>query len=148
MKRTIIIILLVGVLGGAFYAYSLYNKEHINVAETETVAEFTASDLFAAFDENEEENMTKYADQVIGVKGIIYSIDLSNDAEPQVVLNGNDDNGYIRCGFKPEELEKVKALKEGNELKLKGECKGINKAEGLDLLADVDVVLSKCIIIE
>ena len=135
-------------LGGAFYAYSLYNKEHTNVAETEVAAEFTAADLFTAFDENEAESMTKYADKVIGVKGTIFSRDLSNEAEPQVVLEANVDNGYIRCGFKLEELEKVKVLEAGSEINLKGECKGINKAEGLDLLADVDVVLSNCIIIE
>lgn len=134
--------------GGAYYGYSLYNKEHTNVAETEAIAEFTAGDLFNAFDTNEEENMTKYGDQVISVNGVIFSMDLSNEKEPQIVLEGNGDNGYIRCGFKPEEMAKIETLTGGDEIKLKGECKGINKAEELDLLADVDVVLSNCIIVE
>lgn len=134
--------------GGAYYGYSLYNKEHTNVAETEAIADFTAADLFSAFDSNEAENMTRFGDKVISVQGVVFSIDLSNPKEPQIVLEGNGDNGYVRCGFKPEELTKIEAISGGDEIKLKGECKGINKAEGLDLLADVDVVLSNCIIVE
>lgn len=148
MKKIIITIVFILLLAGAFYGYKLYNKEHINVAQTEATEKLSAASLFEVFDTDESAAMIKYADQVVETWGNIYSIDLSNDLEPQVVLEANGDNGYIRCGFKTEELEKVKSLTEGSELRLKGECKGINSAEGLDLLADVDVVLSNCIIIE
>lgn len=148
MKKILLIILTLGVLIGAYMAYSMYNKKHTNVGETAPVANLSALDLFTSFENNETEAMSKYADQVVAVSGDIYAIDLSNAKEPQIVLEANGDNGYIRCGFKPEELEKVKKLTEGNTVNLKGECKGVNAPEGLDLLADIDVVLSNCIIIE
>ena len=148
MKKTIAIIVLLVLAIGAYIAYSMYNKEHINVADTAPTEQLSAADLFSAFESNETDAMLKYADQVVGVSGTVYSLDLSNEQEPQVVLDANGDNGYIRCGFKPTELEKVKALSDGKTVSLKGECKGMNAPEGLDLLADIDVVLSNCIIIE
>jgi hypothetical protein len=148
MKKILLLILSLGVAIGAYVAYSMYNKKHTNVGETKPVASLSALDLFTAFENDETEAMTKFADQVVAVSGDIYTVDLSNEKEPQLVLAANGDNGYIRCGFKPEELEKIKTLEAGNNVELKGECKGVNAPEGLDLLADIDVVLSSCIIIE
>ncbi len=148
MKKTVILILVLVLAAGAYYGYSLYNKEHINVAETEASFSFSAAELFEVFISDEEAANVKYTDQIIECNGTVYQLDLSNEANPQVVLEANGDNGYIRCGFKPEVLESVKNIKSGDKIKLKGECKGINSAEGLDLLADIDVVLSNCIIIE
>ncbi|MBT8326554.1 MAG: OB-fold putative lipoprotein [Bacteroidia bacterium] len=148
MKKPIVLFALLVVLGVAFYAYKTYNKEHTNVAKTEAEVKLTASDLFNAFDNDETSAMTKYADKVIQVSGYIYSKDLGNELEPQLVLEGNGDNGFIRCGFKPTELEKLAILSDSLSVNIKGECKGLNAADELDLLADKDVVLSNCIIIE
>ncbi len=148
MKKPIILFVLLVVLGVAFYAYKTYNKEHTNVAETEAAVSLTALNLFNAFDNDEAAAMMTYADKVVQVSGIVLSKDLSNALEPQIVLEGNGDNGFIRCGFKPIELEKVTMLSDSSLVSIKGECKGLNASEELDLLADKDVVLSNCIIIE
>ncbi len=147
MKKPIFLFLSLLILGGGYYAFKTYNKKHINVAETKAFIKITAADLFNEFDSNETEAMNKYADKIVEVMGQVTSTDLSNAKEPQLLLKGNGDNGFIRCGFKPEELEKMNNL-DTKTILLKGECKGMNSAEDLDLLADVDVVLSKCIIIE
>ena len=148
MKKPIILFILLVVLGVAFYAYKTYNKEHTNVAETKAAVTLSAADLFQAFDTDEATAMTTYSDQVIQVSGLVLSKDLSNNMEPQIVIEGNGDNGFIRCGFKPIELDKVTALSDSTIISVKGECKGLNASEELDLLADKDVVLSNCIIIE
>lgn len=148
MKKPIILFVLLVVLGVAFYAYKTYNKEHTNVAETEASVILSALDLFSAFDNDETAAMTTYADKVLQVSGLVLNKDLSNELEPQLVLVGNGDNGFIRCGFKPIELEKVTLLSDSSMVSIKGECKGLNASEELDLLADKDVVLSNCIIIE
>jgi hypothetical protein len=148
MKRIILLIILLGLLGGGLYVYQMSNKEHINVAETEAAETLSASDIFSEFDGNESLAMETYADKVIQVSGMVTTVDLSNDLEPQLVLEGNGDNGFVRCGFKISELSKVEAVKDSTTVTLKGECKGLNGSDGLDLLADKDVVLSNCIIIE
>ncbi len=148
MKRPILLFIALLVLGAVYYAYKSYNKPHTNVEETAAAESLTAINLFDAFDTDETAALTKYADKVIQVNGSIFQIDLSNDAEPQVVLQGNGNNGFIRCGFKSSETDKVKRLNDNVTLNVKGLCKGFNSSEELDLLADKDVVLSNCMIIE
>ncbi len=148
MKKSLILLILLLVLGAVFYAYKSYNKPHIDIADTKATITIYAADLFAAFDTDESHAMQQYADQVVAVKGTLLNRDLSNDLEPQIVLEGNGDNGFIRCGFKKEELQKVITLTDGATVEVKGMCMGMNGSEELDLLADKDVVLSNCIIIE
>lgn len=148
MKKIIYTTLIAAIVGGAIYAYATYNKGHRDVAHTEAVAHLTGPDLFDLFDVQEEESMKRFGDQVIELVGTIYDIDLTNSSEPQIVIEGNGDNGFIRCGFDTEALQKVNSYKSGQTISIKGECKGINKTEGLDLLSDVDVVLSNCVILE
>lgn len=148
MKKKILLITLIAIGSLCIYAYKMYNKEHTNVSETKALEIVDAESLFQAFMNDEEKANATYVDQVIEVSGEIYSIDLSNPEEAQVVLRTTNESGYVRCGFKPDEHPKVTAISDSETIKLKGECKGINNAEELDLLADIDIVLSNCIIIE
>ena len=92
--------------------------------------------------------MVKYSDKVISINGLLLSRDLHNKKEPQLVLEGNGYDGFIRCGFKPEYLDKLIALQDSMSINIKGICMGINGSDELDLLADKDVVLSNCTLIE
>ncbi len=148
MKRPILLAVALLVLGAAFFAYNSYNKEHTDVATTDVMQELSASDLFTAFDTDEPAATAKYAEQVITVNGLLLRRDLSNKEEPQIVLEANGDDGFIRCGFSIESLQKTIDLTDSTQVKVKGLCKGFNDAGDLDLLADRDVVLSNCIIIE
>lgn len=147
MIRPIIILIVVLAIGAAFYGYNTYNKPHTNVGESDAAATLLASEIFVAFDTNEQAAMAIYSDKVIQVEGELLSKDLSNDKEPQILLKGNGDEGFVRCGFKPTELSKVLALTDSSTVKIKGICMGCNGSEELDLLGSKDVVLSNCIII-
>ncbi len=148
MKKPIILIVLFLIIGSVLYAYKMYNKPHTDVVTTDAAETVSAEDIFAAFDNDEAAAMLKYADKVIALEGILLSKDLSNELEPQIVLDGNGYDGYIRCGFKPEMLPKIIALGENNPISIKGICVGMNESEELDLLADKDVVLSNCTLID
>ena len=148
MKKPIILIVLFLIIGSVLYAYKMYNKPHTDVVTTDAAETVSAEDIFAAFDNDEAAAMVKYADKVIAVEGILLSKDLSNELEPQIILNGNGYDGFIRCGFKPEMLSGIIALVENSPVSIKGICVGINGSEELDLLADKDVVLSNCTLID
>jgi hypothetical protein len=148
MKKPILLLISLFVLAAGFYVYKMYNKEHTDIAMTEAAETITASDLFNTFDTDEAAAMVKYSDQVVQVSGNVTEVDLSNDNEPQIVIEGNGDNGFIRCGFKPTELSKVKEIASTNNVSIKGMCMGLNGSDDLDLLGDKDVVLSNCIIID
>lgn len=146
MKRTLILAISLLVLGATFFAYTSLNKEHTDVATAEVLQELSAHELFAAFDANQEKATLKYAEQVITVTGLLLNKDLSNNQEPLIILAGNGDDGFIRCGFNAEYLQKAIALVDGDQVTVKGLCKGFNDAGDLDLLTDRDVVLSNCIL--
>lgn len=148
MKRPLFLLISLILLAGAYFAYKSYNKPHTNVSDSSAIESLTAAQLFEKFSSSESEAMAEFSDQVIEVKGTVYLKDFGNESEPQIVLEANGDNGYIRCGFKQDELSKIQSIAEADNIVVKGICKGINGSEELDLLSDIDVVLSNCIIIE
>lgn len=146
-KIILFVLGLVAVIGGT-YAYLMYSKGHTDVAKTLPAYSMAAPLFFAEFAADETAASAKYSDKIIGLTGAIESIDLSNEKEPQIVLVANGSDGFIRCGFKPEFKEAISKYKPLATISLKGECKGVNSGEGLDLLSDIDVILSNCILID
>ncbi len=147
MKRPLILALSLLILGALFFTYAAFNKKHTDVATANSQQEMSSYELFAEFDASETEATQKYAEQVITVSLLLLQRDLSNFQEPQIILEGNGDNGFIRCGFKEYSLQNAMDLTDGEHVKVKGLCKGFNDGGELDLLADRDVVLSNCILI-
>lgn len=144
------LILFVGILAilGIIIAYTMYNKPHTDVGNSDAQFEMTADELFGAFDAEYDIAREKYEDQIILVSGQLHSLDMGNDEAPQLLLLTSFDDGYIRCGFDASNAAKLKGIKDETQLKIKGICKGMDKLEGLDLLNDIDVILSNCIIID
>lgn len=148
MKKPISLLIILIALGAFLYGYRAYNKPHTDVASTAAAETVSASAIFQAFDLDDSSAMVKYSDKVISVNGLLLSRDLNNKNEPQLVLEGNGYDGFIRCGFKPEYLDKLVALQDSMSINLKGICMGMNGSDELDLLADKDVVLSNCTLTE
>ena len=135
-------------LGVLLFAYRMYNKPHTNVTESDAYEDLSAAQLFDMFDKNEDSAMTIFSDRVIQVSGTLLTKDFSNELEPQILLKTDNESGFIRCGFKPNELQILEQLKDSSNIKVKGICKGINGDDELTLLEDKDVILSSSIIIE
>lgn len=130
------------------FAYRMFNKPHTNVKENKADKLVSAGQLFDFFDRNEDSAMVVFSDQIIQVTGTLSTKDLSNELEPQITLKTNNTNGFIRCGFKPNELKNIVKLKDSSTVKIKGICKGMNGDDELTLLEDKDIILSSSIIIE
>ena len=148
MRKITILSISFIVLGILLFVYRMFNKPHTDVLNTKATVEMTAIELFTYFDTNEDSATIKYSDQIIVVNGVLHSKDLSNELEPQILIKTNEDDGFIRCGFKPEYLNNINSLKESSTIKVKGICKGLNGDDDLELLSDKDVVLSSSILIE
>ena len=147
MKRLLIALLILG-LGAGIYVYNLYNKEHTNIEETDASIRISSTALFNEYDINFDIAQKELTDQVIEVTGPLREIDLSNPEEPQIVLDCENPDGSVRCGFKPSEKESVLKYKDSSTITLKGECKGFLDTDELDLLLEKEVILSNCIILE
>lgn len=147
MKKRILLIVLVGILAALAVAYYMYNKPHINVAESSPDFILTADSLFVEYQRDENAANAKYLEKIIVVEGSVDHPNFENPAEPNIVLIAADGEGTITCGFKPESLASIQKLEAGNKVKIKGQCKGMTGDTALDLLASPDVVLTNCTVV-
>ena len=134
MKKISIYILIIGLLG-IFIGYKMYNKPHINVAKKSVDINIAASTLLADFSSDETKANTKYLDKIIAVKGRVTSIEF-NGEKAAISLQTKDDFGSVVCYLVKDEVKKSAAIKEGQEVILKGICTGFL----------MDVILVKCVV--
>ena len=135
VKKIIIGLLVLGFLG-AFFAYKIYNKPHLNVANEKADITIAANKILAEFSSNENTANTKYLDKIVQVEGVVSSAVLDNGIGI-ITLKTNDDFGSIMCYLTFEESKSMQQIKAGQEIILKGICTGFL----------MDVVLVKCIVI-
>ena len=134
-KKVVITVLIFGMLG-AFLAYTMYNKPHVDVAETTADISITANTLLNEFSTDETTANVKYLDKIVAVKGDISAIKIEK-AKGIITLKTNDDFGSILCHLSEASTQKISDLKEGQTITVKGICTGF--------LMDVVLVKSEII---
>lgn len=130
MKKWIWIVFAAGILGGG-YGYYLYQKPKANMSDVKTDNYMQASELVAEFEQDEAAAEIKYLDKTMEIQGIVKEVN-----ESGLVLEGGNDLVGVLCEF--ENKEDLASVQPQKNVKIKGICTG-------KLL---DVVLSRCIIIE
>ena len=138
MKRRSILIgaAIAAVTVGAVGVY-MYQKpaERSVTGEAEVVV--SATDLLGAFQADESKAMATYAktDQVVQVTGTVRSVDRSDPAKVNVVLETGDALAAVVCEFEPAHAPD---WVEGATVKVNGVCAGIL----------MDVLLTRCAAVE
>lgn len=135
MKKKILIIIIFGALIGAYFAYSMYNKPHRNIAKETVTYTLTANQIFDDFENDEEFANRKYLDKVIAVSGDI--IDVTKDQTNHSVITLEAENamaGGVLCTMKGENVN----IENRTTISLKCKCTGFL----------MDVVLTDCTIIK
>lgn len=131
-KKIIIIILILGIVG-AFVAYKMYNKPHVDVADSKSDIVLTADAIMTDFSSNENEANTKYLEKIIEVSGVISNLK-TEKGQGIIALKTNDDFGSVLCHLSVASTTKMNTLKEGQTINIKGICTGYL----------MDVILVKC----
>jgi hypothetical protein len=135
-KKLLLIALFTIIVLGAFYGISEWFREHDSTAKLKADYTVLATELFDAYEENEEEANAKYLEKVIKVTGEVVEIDKEEDIS-KVILASNDLMFGVICVFDGKD-EITTAPEIGSTVTLKGICSG--KA--------MDVVLNRCALIE
>ena len=130
IKKIIIGILVLGIIG-AFIAYKMYNKPHVNVEEASADISITADKILNDFSSDENLANLKYLDKIIEVKGVISEINIEKGI---ITIETNDDFGNVICHLSEEASRKISGLQEGQIIVVKGICTGFL----------MDVILVKC----
>lgn len=130
IKKIIIGILVLGIIG-AFIAYKMYNKPHVNVEEASADISITADKILNDFSSDENLANLKYLDKIIEVKGVVSEINIEKGI---ITIETNDDFGSVLCHLSEEASRKISGLQEGQIIVVKGICTGFL----------MDVILVKC----
>jgi hypothetical protein len=116
------------------YGWKEYNRTQKSTFDIDVFASTTATSLVKEFEVDETSANKKYNDQVISVKGIIHSIEIT-DSTQRIILKG--ETGGVIGELEKSERKKTAVLKAGDSLILKGVCTGFL----------MDVILIRTIIV-
>ncbi len=133
-KRSLITFILLAVLIGAaiFFIYTKWNKAPESIENVDAV-QLTATDLFHAFAENEQQATKTYNGKVLEITGIVSSTATNQEGKTIVQLQSHDPLFGINCTMEKEEM-----IKEGETVTLKGICSGFT----------TDVILIRCYLLK
>jgi hypothetical protein len=131
-KKIIIAILIIGIIG-VFVAYKMYNKPHVDVADSKSDITLTADKIINDFSSDESKANTIYLERIISVSGEIYELNVEK-GKGIITLKTKDDFGSVLCHLSDEGTKKMSSLKVGQTISVKGICTGYL----------LDVILVKC----
>lgn len=134
-NKIVIVILIVGFVG-VFVAYKMYNKPHVNVVETKSDIILSASKILNDFSTDENLANKLYLEKIIKINGTISELNIEKE-RGIITLKTTDDFGSVLCHLSEGGMKKMKSLKVGQTITLKGICTGFL----------MDVILVKCEII-
>ena len=136
MKKNKIKIALIGLLVllvVAVIGVKTYNKPHVDVVKTEAKYKLDAQQLINSFITDEDKASKKYVNTIIQVSGEALEI-----SPGTISIKYKNSESTILCNFLPKEDEKLKTIKKGDKIKVKGICTGYL----------LDVVLVECVLIK
>ncbi len=134
MKKYLIYILLLTVVGGAFGFY-MYNKPHQNMTKVVADLQLSAIQLFTEFENDESQANVKYLDKVVEVSGVVKEVSTDEDGMTNLTLESGSDMFGVVCQMDNLTEHSRTIFKEGEKVKIKGICTGVL----------MDVVLVRCV---
>ena len=141
MKKIILLVLIVIIAAAGFYAYREYNRTNKDLKNSKAEITTDAASLIAAFEKDSSSANKKYTDKLIAVSGSVKSID--KDGNPVVIALGQSgEMSSVQCSMDSVYANEYKAIKEGDQLTLKGICTGGRTED----LFGTDVILNRCVL--
>ncbi|HVG17068.1 MAG TPA: hypothetical protein VM935_19000 [Chitinophagaceae bacterium] len=142
MRRIIILVVVLVLLAGGWYAYKLYTGKVPSVTEMKTDASLTAAALITAFEKDSASANKNYLGKIIEVSGTIKTIDMATGS---LSLGDSGNTSSVRCSMDSAFVKTISTLNPGGAVIIKGACTGYLPDEtGLGLGSDV--VMNRCII--
>ncbi|MBT7143017.1 MAG: hypothetical protein HN704_16555 [Bacteroidetes bacterium] len=139
MKKTTIIltvslILIICSIGAYLY---IFHKPHKNTFNLKAEHTISASELFSAYEEDEDKANAKYLGTIIQVEGEIIKIkNLSGSYEISFIDELFGVTCMLDSVYAVQQKEEINKLKVGKNIKIKGQCNGYL----------TDVKLDRCVV--
>lgn len=121
-KKIYIIVFLL-LISGLFFAYKMYNKPHVDVADAKAQLTVNASTITSDFSLNEDDANAKYLEKIVQVSGVLKSV--KNEEGKTILSIGNPDEiESVMCHLLASENTKAAHLTVGKTITVKGICTG------------------------
>lgn len=141
MKKIVLFILVIVIAAVGFYAYKEFNRTNKDLKNSKADFTLEAAALIAAFEKDSSSANKQYVDKLIAVTGHVKSIDAQSN--PVVIALGESGQmSSIQCSMDSAYANEYKAIKEGDQLSLKGMCTGGRTED----LFGTDVILNRCVL--
>ncbi len=137
MKKVLVVVLVIALIA-AGYGFYLYNKPVADTNDLKAAYTLSADELFNQFENDESGANAKYLGKIIEVNGKIREFSIGDSGEINLVLSSGSDMFGINCGLSKGQDSEYRNFREGDSIKVKGECSGIS----------MDVVLTRCVIVK
>lgn len=133
MKRIILVVIILIIAFGGWYAYRIYQEKTPDVVNKKPDVVITATGLLEAFNKDTAAAGKQFVDKIIEVTGNVKRIDTTGS----VVLGEEGSASEVTVGLDRRHLKDHEKLKIGTVAVLQGVCSGYDKGSGDDLLASL-----------
>jgi hypothetical protein len=137
-----LLLLVIIVLAGAWYAYKLYTGKVPSLTEVKADVSISAADLIAAFEKDSASANRQYLGKILEVNGNVKSIEQESATVSLGMAKGNSS---VRCSMDSAFVKDIATLNPGSDITIKGHCTGFMGDEmGMGLGSDVQ--LNRCVL--
>jgi hypothetical protein len=148
MKRKKIIwsIILVAVLGAAWYGYKEYTRTNKDLQKVKAHFILSAADLIKEYEADDSTATKKYNGKIVEVKGFVKKIDKDDQGYYTIVLGDTTSLSSIRCSMDSTHHKDAANIAESSSVIIRGACTGFNKDEmglGSDVFLNRSVIIKK-----
>lgn len=137
--RKYLLILLVIIVAGGFYAYQEYNRKPADLSHSDPEDKISAESLAYQYGINEDSANSKFLGKILEVDGLIKSIHNDGDSLVSILLKGENSGTGVSCQIDKKHLEKALSCKPGQKVQIRGFCTGLL----LDVELNRSVVIDK-----
>jgi len=122
-KKTLFAGILLCLIAGAAWGYYLYQKPRASLTDIKAAYTISASELYNAFEQNEQQANQKYLGKVLAVTGTVDGVQ-TTDSTASIQLASGNDMGGINCSLAKSANQKNRMPVKGQTIQLKGRCTG------------------------
>ena len=137
-------VLIVALIGGAWFGYGEYSRKVKDLADVDAQLTMSSGELITGFEKDEATANTQFLDKIIAVNGNVKQIEKNDRGNFTVVLGSAGSMSSVRCSMDSVHVKNMAGVKQGSFVTVKGACTGFNSDE----LVGADVILNRCVIEE
>jgi len=147
-KKTFIwLVILLGIVLAALYAYKEYTRVNPDLSHVRPDVKIGYNELLDEYSANDSLANAKYLGKIIQTSGPLKEVEISGGGYYTLILGDNQGLSSIRCAIDTSHNETASQLKAGSTIMVRGECTGFKKNELLGENLGSDVELNRSVII-